>query len=226
MAASAADASSPETPAADPSRLVDALAEANERASRYVRDATESLQEARRASDDTRRAEAALASARSSVPKLRAAHGALRDDTRLELESMHAAFANTVALVESRAKRVVAALEAEKAYQTDRAAALAAKNRALRRRAQESRGAIRVCVRTRPLDARASAAGHLPSVRPTRGLDPGAEGEEVLFAPQSASGPGGGGARASSREAERRPASRRAITSSRRCARCRRFSSS
>ena len=210
MAASAADASSPETPAADPSRLVDALAEANERASRYVRDATESLQEARRASDDTRRAEAALASARSSVPKLRAAHGALRGDTRLALESMHAAFANTVALVESRAKRVVAALEAEKAYQTDRAAALAAKNRALRRRAQESRGAIRVCVRTRPLDARASAAGHLPSVRPTRGLDPGAEGEEVLFAPQSASGPGGGRGRASSREAERRPASRRA----------------
>jgi kinesin family protein C2/C3 len=214
VAASAADASSPETPAADPSRLVDALAEANERALRYARDATESLQEARRASDDTRRAEAALASARSSVPKLRAAHGALRGDTRLALESMHAAFANTVALVESRAKRAVAALEAEKAYQTNRAAALAAKNRALRRRAQESRGAIRVCVRTRPLDARASAAGHIPSVRPTRGLDPGAEGEEVLLAPQSASasGPGGGGARnrASSREAERRPASRRA----------------
>ena len=220
VAASAADASSPETPAADPSRLVDALAEANERALRYARDATESLQEARRASDDTRRAEAALASARSSVPKLRAAHGALRGDTRLALESMHAAFANTVALVESRAKRAVAALEAEKAYQTNRAAALAAKNRALRRRAQESRGAIRVCVRTRPLDARASAAGHIPSVRPARGLDPGAEGEEVLFAPTekqsaSASGPvgGGGGARnrsASSREAERRPASRRA----------------
>ena len=217
VAASAADASSPETPAADPSRLVDALAEANERALRYARDATESLQEARRASDDTRRAEAALASARSSVPKLRAAHGALRGDTRLALESMHAAFANTVALVESRAKRAVAALEAEKAYQTNRAAALAAKNRALRRRAQESRGAIRVCVRTRPLDARASAAGHIPSVRPARGLDPGAEGEEVLFAPQSssASGPGGGGKpenrnRASSREAERRPASRRA----------------
>ena len=207
MAASAADASSPETPAADPSRLVDALAEANERALRYARDATESLQEARRASDDTRRAEAALASARSSVPKLRAAHGALRGDTRLALESMHAAFANTVALVESRAKRAVAALEAEKAYQTNRAAALAAKNRALRRRAQESRGAIRVCVRTRPLDARASAAGHIPSVRPARGLDPGAEGEEVLFAPQSAAEPQN---RASSREAERRPASRRA----------------
>jgi len=220
VAASAADASSPETPAADPSRLVDALAEANERALRYARDATESLQEARRASDDTRRAEAALASARSSVPKLRAAHDALRGDTRLALESMHAAFANTVALVESRAKRAVAALEAEKAYQTNRAAALAAKNRALRRRAQESRGAIRVCVRTRPLDARASAAGHIPSVRPARGLDPGAEGEEVLFAPTekqsaSASGPGGGGGgarnrSASSREAERRPASRRA----------------
>ena len=223
VAASAADASSPETPAADPSRLVDALAEANERALRYARDATESLQEARRASDDTRRAEAALASARSSVPKLRAAHGALRGDTHLALESMRAAFANTVALVESRAKRAVAALEAEKAYQTNRAAALAAKNRALRRRAQESRGAIRVCVRTRPLDARASAAGHIPSVRPARGLDPGAEGEEVLFAPTekqsaSASGPGGGGGgnpgtrnrSASSREAERRPASRRA----------------
>ena len=212
-AASAADASSPEKHAADPARLADALAEANERALRCARDATESLEEARRASDDKRRAEAALTSARSLFPELRDAHGALRGDTRLALESMHAAFADAVALVESQAQRAVAALEAEKKYQTDRAAALAAKNHAMRRRAQESRGAIRVCVRTRPLDQHASAAGERPIVRPARSLDPGAEGEEVVCAPQSAPGPGpaGVGSRARvSREAERRPASRRA----------------
>ena len=211
--ASAADASSPEKHAADPARLADALAEANERALRCARDATESLEEARRASDDKRRAEAALTSARSLFPELRDAHGALRGDTRLALESMHAAFADAVALVESQAQRAVTALEAEKKYQTDRAAALAAKNHAMRRRAQESRGAIRVCVRTRPLDQHASAAGERPIVRPARSLDPGAEGEEVVCAPQSAPGPGPAavGSRARvSREAERRPASRRA----------------
>jgi kinesin family protein C2/C3 len=146
-------------------------------------------------------------------PELRDAHGALRGDTCLVLESMHAAFADAVALVESQAQRAVAALEAEKKYQTDRAAALAAKNHAMRRRAQESRGAIRVCVRTRPLDQHASAAGERPIVRPARSLDPGAEGEEVVCAPQSApgSGPAAVGSRARvSREAERRPASRRA----------------
>ena len=211
--ASAADASSPEKHAADPARLADALAEANERALRCARDATESLEEARRASDDKRRAEAALTSARSLFPELRDAHGALRGDTCLALESMHAAFADAVALVQSQAQRAVTALEAEKKYQTDRAAALAAKNHAMRRRAQESRGAIRVCVRTRPLDQHASAAGERPIVRPARSLDPGAEGEEVVCAPQSAPGPGPAavGSRARvSREAERRPASRRA----------------
>ena len=208
--ASAADTTSPARQAADPDCLADALEKANERATRYACDATESLQEARRASDDKRRAEAALASARSSVPILRAAHVALHSDTRLTLEGMHAAFANAVVAVESRAQRAVAALEAEKKYQTDRAAALEVKNHALRRRAQESRGAIRVCVRTRPLDEHASAAGDRPTVRPARSLDPGAEGEEVVCAPQSAPGPGGVGSLASSRETERRPASRRA----------------
>ena len=210
-AASASDATSPDEPAAGPAdALADALAEANERASRYARDATASLQEARRASDDKRRAEAVLASARSSFPRLRAAHGALRGDTRLALESMHAAFASAVAAVESQAQRAVAALEAEKKFQTDRAAALAAKFHALRRQAQESRGAIRVCARTRPLYEHASAAGDRPTVRPARSLDPGAEGEELVCAPQPAPGPEGVRSRAPPRETERRPASRRA----------------
>ena len=121
---------------------------------------------------------------------------------------MHAAFANTVALVESRAKRVVAALEAEKAYR--RTAPPRWRRIARSRRRKAPRGAFAcACARVRSTHARAPPA--ISRACAQRAVSTPAQRERrVLFAPQSASGPGGAGR---ARRLARRsvgPASRRA----------------
>ena len=70
----------------------------------------------------------------------------------------------------------------------------------------QSRAARFACVRTRPLDARASAAGHLPSVRPTPVSTPAQR--KGCCPRRSRRRARRGRARAASREAERRSAAR------------------
>jgi hypothetical protein len=165
--------------------LAQALVEANERAFQSSRDATEAQETALRALDEKNRVTRAFATYDALVPEIRTAHEALREDTQVSLARIQATFAETVSLVETAAKNTVAALEADNSYQVDRNAALLARNRALRRRALDAKGAIRVCVRVRPLTEAVADldAKHGPCVHAASSKDPAAEGEELVCRP-------------------------------------------
>jgi kinesin family protein C2/C3 len=139
--------------------------------------------------------------------EMRTAHEALREDMQLSLVRMQTTFTDAVSLVETQATRTLAALEAEKVYQTNRNAALLSRNRALRRQRQDAKGAIRVYVRVRPLTENVTEVDDTngPVVRPARSLDPAAEGEDVVCAPALSDD-----RKKNAKESGRRPASRRA----------------